>query len=805
MESTTFDQPKQQTSAGCSGTAALIVFSLYVIVTTLILQTVNFSLVQAIFEGSFKIPNIRWMFTLGFGLLLFVPLIIAERLVKEPVGRARIQVLRNISILVMLLAPSHWPFITNWQLTAAFQIAGLAVFIIVMLFLRNKNALNNPSLGDSLTEMIFTGLAAGAIPGIPWVMWGALGSVTDILLALLVSTGLGVALIFAAEPMLVGMTGDVNSKPKDHRLGAAGWVLSLSILILTTAVDQNGNGWLLLVSMLPMGFGIAALAINRDGISSLPAKMAAGTLATLGFLWPILMIDPDELSLVISSSNGELFGVAAKAAGIGFLLSLFVMVGLILRRHYSTKGINRAAMMFGVFIVVWAGLVGLFISQGTPGFFGEKIFVILKEQTDLSNEKKLTDAMERRKAVYTALVKNAEESQKDIRAWLDSRQISYRPYYLVNAIELDADPILRAEISARPDVDRVLDSPILRPLKDPIPVARGEMNDLDKTPWGITAIGADRVHDELGVSGEGIIIGQSDSGVQGDHPQIAAQYRGKVDGSNDFNWFDPWNGSKSPVDIGGHGTHTMGTIAGVTTGVAPKAQWIGCVNLARNLGNPGYYLDCMQFMLAPFPQDGNPFTDGKPEKGAHVLNNSWGCPVVEGCDPETYLPAVSALRTAGVFVVASAGNSGYGGCSTVQDPLAIYEDVYTVGAVDIQGNLAGFSSLGPVEVDGSHRVKPDIVAPGVDVVSSYPSSTYYSAGGTSMAGPHVVGVVALMWSANPKLIGNIDLTREILNETADPYTGSVPECVTLSGQPAFASGHGMVNAYRAVQKALEIR
>jgi subtilisin family serine protease len=74
-----------------------------------------------------------------------------------------------------------------------------------------------------------------------------------------------------------------------------------------------------------------------------------------------------------------------------------------------------------------------------------------------------------------------------------------------------------------------------------------------------------------------------------------------------------------------------------------------------------------------------------------------------------------------------------------------------------------------------------------------------------MAGPHVVGVVALMWSANPKLIGNIDLTREILNETADPYTGSVPECVTLSGQPAFASGHGMVNAYRAVQKALEIR
>ena len=805
MESTTIDQPKQQTSAGCSGTAALVILSLFIIFTALILQTVNFSLVQAIFEGSLKVPNIRWMITLGFGLLLFVPLIVAERLVKEPVGQARIQVLRNISILVMLLAPSHWPFITNWQLTAALQIAALAVFAAVMLVFRKKSTAGTADNGDSQIDVIFAGLAAGAIPGIPWVIWGAMGSVTDSLLAILVSAGLGAALVTAAGPMLAGKPADEFSVQKKHGIGAAGWVLTLSILILTTAVDQNGNGWLLMVSMLPLGFAIAALVIDRDGNSPMPAKLAAGSVAALGFLWPMLMVDPDELSLIISSGNGELFGVAAKAAGIGLLLSLLVMVVLIIHRRNTAGGTNRAAMMFGLFIMVWGGLAALLLILGTPGFYGEKVFVILKEQADLSSEKSLTDAMERRKAVYASLVKNAEESQKDIRVWLDSRHVRYQPYYLVNAIELDADPILKAELTSRPDVDRVLDSPVLRPLKDPIPVAIGATKNYDETPWGIQAIGADRVRDELGVTGEGIVIGQSDSGVQGDHSQIAAQYRGKFDGSDDYNWFDPWNGSTSPVDIGGHGTHTMGTMAGETTGVAPKAQWIGCVNLARNLGNPGYYLDCMQFMLAPFPENGDPFKDGKPEKGAHVLNNSWGCPVVEGCDPGTYLPAVSALRAAGVFVVASAGNSGYGGCSTVQDPLAIYEDVYTVGAVDVEGNLAGFSSIGPVDVDGSQRVKPDIIAPGVDVVSSYPNSTYYSAGGTSMAGPHVVGVVALMWSANPKLIGDIDTTRDILNETADPYTGFVPECVTASGQPANASGHGMVNAYRAVQRALEIR
>jgi subtilisin family serine protease len=213
----------------------------------------------------------------------------------------------------------------------------------------------------------------------------------------------------------------------------------------------------------------------------------------------------------------------------------------------------------------------------------------------------------------------------------------------------------------------------------------------------------------------------------------------------------------------------------------------------------------MQFMLAPFPQDGDPFKDGKPEKGANVLNNSWGCPEVEGCDAQTYLPAVKALKVAGIFVVASAGNSGYGGCSTVQDPLAIYEDVYTVGAIDSNKNLAGFSSLGPVEVDASGRTKPDILAPGVDILSSFPGSTYEQNSGTSMAGPHIVGIVALMWSANPELIGDIDLTRQILNQTADPYEGVMPECVQKNGIPDNAAGYGVVNAYKAVQEALELR
>ncbi len=81
---------------------------------------------------------------------------------------------------------------------------------------------------------------------------------------------------------------------------------------------------------------------------------------------------------------------------------------------------------------------------------------------------------------------------------------------------------------------------------------------------------------------------------------------------DDFHWLDPWNQLSSPIDINGHGTHTLGIILGKETGIAPEANWIGCVNLARNFGNPGKYLDCLQFLFAPYPQNGNPFIDGDP-------------------------------------------------------------------------------------------------------------------------------------------------------------------------------------------------
>ncbi|HAX70136.1 MAG TPA: peptidase S8, partial [Anaerolineae bacterium] len=103
---------------------------------------------------------------------------------------------------------------------------------------------------------------------------------------------------------------------------------------------------------------------------------------------------------------------------------------------------------------------------------------------------------------------------------------------------------------------------------------------------------------------------------------------------------------------------------------------------------------------------------------------------------------------------------------------------------------------------GSGRVKPDIVAPGVDIFSALPEGTYGSNSGTSMAGPHVVGVVALIWSAQPDLIGDIDATEQLIIDTAQPYTGDTSLGCFTGENPSNAYGFGIVDVHEAVRQAL---
>jgi subtilisin family serine protease len=221
----------------------------------------------------------------------------------------------------------------------------------------------------------------------------------------------------------------------------------------------------------------------------------------------------------------------------------------------------------------------------------------------------------------------------------------------------------------------------------------------------------------------------------------------------------------------------MGTMAGDDggtnqIGMAPEARWIGCRNMEEGWGTPSTYMECFEFFLAPYPLGGTP-DGGVPELAPHVVSNSWGCPPEEGCDAEAIAlleESVQALYQAGIVVVASAGNSG-SACDSVLSPPAIYPQSFTVGAFDhTTGLIASFSSRGPVTYGGDTYIKPDITAPGVKIRSSLPGGGYGDKQGTSMAAPHVAGAVALLLSAAPGYVGDVDGIELVLTSTAEPRT-----------------------------------
>ena len=100
----------------------------------------------------------------------------------------------------------------------------------------------------------------------------------------------------------------------------------------------------------------------------------------------------------------------------------------------------------------------------------------------------------------------------------------------------------------------------------------------------------------------------------------------------------------------------------------------------------------------------------------------------------------------------------------------MYDASFTVGATDSADNIASFSARGPITVDGSNRIKPDISAPGVNVRSCCPWQGVLLSQGTSMATPHVAGLVGLLISANPALRGQVDEIETLIEQTAVPRT-----------------------------------
>lgn len=400
------------------------------------------------------------------------------------------------------------------------------------------------------------------------------------------------------------------------------------------------------------------------------------------------------------------------------------------------------------------------------------------------------DVSRYRSILVSALKTNAAAVEQQItpaiNQWKQDGVIhSPRFLWLPNALAVSVSPAGLEELVRHPLVEKIVEDELVFSFSDELPdifalqTANGTPEDGNS---GLKQIQVPAVWHGLGITGTQATVAIIDTGVDWLHPDLITNYRGRLpNGTVDHSgsWYHAAHPTvTTPIDEFWHGTHVAGTaVGGSNLGVAPGAQWIG-VSIADHDGflYNSYIFAAFEWVLAP---------GGRPELAPDVINGSWGSPSTF----TFFVDEIDLLRQAGIVPIFSAGNDGPFGHS-VGIP-ASYTNTVAVGAVDGEEELAWFSSRGPSSL--SPDFKPDVVAPGVKILSTVPNEGYGRANGTSMAAPHVAGVVALLRAANPAL--SVNAIEATLRQTARPLDGLTPN---------MTSGWGLVDAYAAVTEQMPV-
>lgn len=443
------------------------------------------------------------------------------------------------------------------------------------------------------------------------------------------------------------------------------------------------------------------------------------------------------------------------------------------------------------------------------------VIVVLRDQVDLAAATRQMDQeratlQRRHEFVVESLLAVAQGSQGELLAVLgdmaaEGKAFNVHAYYIRNMVRVDTYKAQIELLAARDDVQGVYynyEVELIQPFAPDDPNGQEDDQVPAQVEIGVRAIRAPEVW-ALGIDGRGVLVSNTDTGVDGNHEALASRWAGVADsryhGHPEWAWFDPTHqNDRFPYDQNGHGTHTMGTVCGGPPGreigVAPGAYWIAAAPIDR-ISIPRTVADVLlsyEWFLDP---DGNPSTNWDVPA---VNSNSWGVTTGHGypnCD-QTFWASIDACEAAGIVMIYSAGNEGSGGLRRPADRATTEYNCMAVGAVDANDSrwpIANFSSRGPTYCtpDGRAATKPDIAAPGVNVNSSLPGNRYGQLSGTSMASPHVNGVVALMRQANPDI--SVNDIKQVIYETAYDL-GSPGEDNSY--------GWGMIDAYEAVTRVM---
>ncbi|WP_308418987.1 S8 family peptidase [Virgibacillus oceani] len=424
----------------------------------------------------------------------------------------------------------------------------------------------------------------------------------------------------------------------------------------------------------------------------------------------------------------------------------------------------------------------------------EKVAFEAKKSANEANLSAQRQEHIQRSAVIAELKSTALTSQQNVKKYVKQEvekgnADSFNSYHIVNGMAVTATKEVAEKIAAFAEVEKILPNETRELYTTVSKDAKAPESEIANVEWNVERVGAPAVWN-MGFDGTGTVVASIDTGVDWDHPALMEKYRGfdaaTGEADHTYSWFDATAGREEPYDDQGHGTHVTGTMVGSEAdgsnqiGVAPGAKFIAVKAFTADGGTDADLLDAAQWIMAP---------GGDATKAPDVVNNSWGGG--PGLD-EWYRDVVIAWRAADIFPEFSAGNTTFmnpGGPGSIATP-ANYPESFATGATDINDNLASFSLEGPSPYEGD--IKPDISAPGVNIRSSVPGGGYEGGwNGTSMAGPAVSAVAALLIQADSSL--SVDELEDIMLNTAMPLTDTeYPEA------PNMGYGYGLVNAYDAV-------
>jgi bacillopeptidase F len=362
----------------------------------------------------------------------------------------------------------------------------------------------------------------------------------------------------------------------------------------------------------------------------------------------------------------------------------------------------------------------------------------------------------------------AEQAQSDLLRYLPAvGATDVKSFWLVSRIALKALPEVIRALARRDDVAFVMDDYVVKIEEGSCPEPLADA--LDTPEWHITKIAADSCW-LAGYDGQGIVVGNIDTGVEVTHPAFGGRWR------STNGWFDAVNGDSIPYDDNGHGTHTMGTLAG-GDGLGPSPDDIGVA--------PGCSIVCAKAFdaggggQAAAIQACFDWIAGTARP--NVCSNSWG---LGARTDTTWAPCVRNLKNLNIIVTFTIGSYGPG--DSTSNPPGSFPMCLGNGATTNTDDLASFTARGPApnlppwnvpsewpRPDWS-RINPSLVAPGVNVRSSHPGGGYEIYSGTSMGTPQVAGAAALLLQKRPSLAYPEIFTY--LTDKADhpPQGGSYP-------------------------------